>query len=132
LKEGESSEKTAVKPTDREKSTTTVSTGKNRETQPDDSEFVFVDPEEGKVIFKGNTIETDKVIINDKGIIYKKPPTPPRPPNVNGMEIYPEDQKRLTPRQINRLNKIRSDMERRRKIMEAQKKPEAASQPTPE
>jgi serine/threonine protein kinase len=131
----ENIEKPVVKSTNQEKSKPVISTGKNIETQPDDSEFVIVDPEEGRVVFKGNTIETDKVIINDKGIVYKKPPVPPRTPrtpNVNAVEIYTDQPKQLTPRQIKRLNQIRSDMERRRKIMEARKKAEVTSPPTPE
>jgi hypothetical protein len=128
----ETTEKPVVKNPNQEKSKPLVSTGKNKETQPDDAEFVIVDPEEGRVVFKGNTIETDRVIVNEKGVIYKKPPIPPRPPDAETIEIDPENQRRLTPRQIKRLNQIRLDMERRRKIMEARKKAEAASQPTPQ
>ena len=97
-----------------------------------ETEFVFVDPEEGKVKMKGNTIETDKVIINDKGFIFKKPPQPPEPPEADQMQLTPEQLKNLSPKQKRRLNEIRLEMERRRRITEQKKNNYNKPLPPPE
>lgn len=125
-------EKTEAKQTTQEKSKPVVSTGKNKNTSPEVDEIVIDDPEEGRVIMRGNTIETDKVIVNDKGVIFKKPPVPPDAPDAEEPDVNPQPLRKLTPRQIQRLNQIRLDMERRRKIMEKQKNAETYPQPKPE
>lgn len=82
------------------------------------TEFVISDPREGNIKIFGNTIVTDKVIITDKGVIYKKPPIPPLPPDETQLDITPEQLKELTPKQRQRINEIRKDVERRRRIWE--------------
>ena len=81
---------------------------------------------------KGNTIETDKVIVNDKGFIFKKPPKPPEPPQADQMQLTPEQLKNLSPKQKRRLNEIRLEMERRRKINEQKKNNYNKPLPPPE
>jgi hypothetical protein len=128
--------KAEVRSSNQQKPKLAVSSGESKKAPEKDSEMVFVDPEVGRVIMKGNTIETDEVIVSDKGVVFKKPPIPPRTPkttNANVFQLSPEQFKRLTPKQIQRLKEIQLDMERRRKIMELRKNANPpAPQPTPE
>jgi serine/threonine protein kinase len=96
-------------------------TGSGKRSVEEEADFVIVDPEEGEVIFKGNKIETDRLIIDDKGVIFKKPPFPPVPPKDGTIKLSPEELKRLTPEQLQRLNKIKSALEQRQKNLEKNK-----------
>ena len=92
-------------------------TGKSSKDEP---EMVFVDPEEGNVRIKGDRIETDKVIITDKGVIFKNPPVPPAAPKQDRIQVSPEQIRPLTPQQIKRLTQIRINAERQRRMIEQQ------------
>jgi hypothetical protein len=96
-------------------------TGSGKRSVEEEADFVIVDPEEGEVIFKGNKIETDRLIIDDKGVIFKKPPFPPVPPKDGAVKLSTEELKRLTPEQLQRLNKINSALEQRQKKLEKNK-----------
>lgn len=127
------SEKVISKTANRQKSNTVEQTAKNNKTDSNESVIVFDDPEEGKVIFRGNTMETDEIILNEKGVvIFKKPPILPKTPNVNVMPLTPDQMKGLSPRQKRKLEQIREEMERRKKMNEERKKAQTAPKPTPE
>ncbi len=126
-------EKNPEKTTNRQKSKNKESTAVAEKSEDEEPSFVIDDPEEGKVIFKGNTIETDNVIINEKGVVvFKKPPIPPKTPDVNMTPLTPEQIENLNKRQKRRLEQIRLDMERRRKSSEQRKNTNAAVKPSPE
>ena len=126
------SAKTKVETSEQQKSKQSQTNPPTTQKAPkSETEFVFDDPEEGRVIMKGNTIETDKVIINDNGVIIKKPPKPPVPPESNPIRLTPEQSNKLSPKQKQRLNEIRLEMERRRKIIEQRKNSEPKTLPPP-
>ncbi len=112
------------------KTENTKTNGKNDSNS--DPEFVFFDPEEGNVRIKGDRIETDKVIISEKGVIFKKPPVPPKTPANNGQSLPPEQFEKLTPAQRERLNIIRSETKRRRQINKRQQDLTVVPNPPPQ
>ena len=112
----ENSVKSAVKTEAQTKTKTPEKNAAGKNESDNEPEMVFVDPEEGNVRIKGNTIETDKLIINEKGIIYKKPPLPPKPSDISPQQISPEQEKQLTQQQRKRLNEIRLRFKQRRQI----------------
>lgn len=89
----------------------------NKKDSKDKTEMVFVDPEDGNVKIDGDTIETDEVIINDKGIVFKKPPVPSAP-NAPPIQLAPEQMKNLSPQQRRKLNELRLMVERKKRLAE--------------
>ena len=94
-------------------------------------EITVWDDEEGNVRIRGNTIETDRVIIDEKGMRLKNgKPLPPDPPKPE-INLTPDQMERLTPKQRARLKAIMIENERRRKEAERRKFPNVVQPPNP-
>lgn len=90
--------------------------------------MVFDDPEDGRVTIGDDKIETDEVIITDKGIVFKKPQAPANP-QVPNVKVSPAQLENLTPQQIEKLRQIRRKVEEARR--NAEKMKNSQSIPTP-
>lgn len=102
------SDSTTIAKSDDKKSTTQ---------KKDKTVMVFDDPEDGRVTISEDKIETDDVIITDNGVVFKKPPTPNAPANLN-VRVMPGQIKTLSPEQIEKLKQVRL------KALEAQREAE--------
>jgi len=105
-------------PAKNETQTASKSDGKKPASEKKDkSVMVFDDPEDGRVTISNDKIETDDVIITDKGVVFKKPQSPanPKTPNVN---VSPTQLESLTPQQLEKLKQVRLKAEEIRRNAE--------------